>query len=250
QDPVEAGHLSVDAPPSERRVARRAGRRRHGERHLALPDDEEHLARLVDLDVVAAVARTRNARGREPAPQRDVDAPGAWQAEDLLERVDGLEVFQAEVAVALDRVAQIAESPLEHPDAPAAGAERERGLHDVHVPLGGHGSPAGGGARPGDDAHAPRRRGGDALRSGDSPRVRRPERRDDAPPTVGVPTVATVSRGTTVMRTGEAATPPAAATSGRGSTTLTRSRPSTNGLPPSVTGSAGTTVARSVTTWP
>ncbi len=70
QHPVEAGHLPVDVPLAERCVAGRARRRRDDEAHLPAAHDEQHLPRLVDLDVVAAVAGEQVCAQRRGAPRR------------------------------------------------------------------------------------------------------------------------------------------------------------------------------------
>ena len=49
------------------------------ERHLAAAHDEQHLPRLVDLDVVAGVPRGRSARDEQPSPDGAVGDARAWQ---------------------------------------------------------------------------------------------------------------------------------------------------------------------------
>ena len=69
------------------------------QRDLAIVDDEEHLPALADLDVGAGVARLRDARPLELAPEAGVDPAGARQAVELLEREDRVDVVLAVVAV-------------------------------------------------------------------------------------------------------------------------------------------------------
>ena len=97
-----------------------------GPDHLAAPHLEEHLPRLVDLEVIAGACRPRNACAGEPPPEPGVDPARAGQPVHLLEGEDRFERVRCVEAVDTTQgVVELRKPALEREHARASCAQSE-----------------------------------------------------------------------------------------------------------------------------
>ena len=128
-------NLAVDVPEPDRRVPRRSGRDVDDPHHAPVVDLEQHLLRLVDLEVMpVAEARVRRVCALQAPPDVRRDPSRAGEAVHLLEgddRIGG--VVRVEAVDPASRVVELGEASLDDADARAARPERQVGQEDVRA---------------------------------------------------------------------------------------------------------------------